>query len=101
MSGALTLATPNNLSTSFDFGISSSYEHLYSSDNSVSSNIADGITRGMYSAQSEQNDLLRQQNELLYQILQKDAISTDDLYNIVVSKNIDTFNRTGDNLLLI
>ena len=55
----------------------------------------------MYSAQSEQNDLLRQQNELLYQILQKDAISTDDLYNIVVSKNIDTFNRTGDNLLLI
>lgn len=101
MSGALILATPNNLSTSFDFGISSSYEHLYSSDNSVSSNIADGITRGMYSAQSEQNDLLRQQNELLYQILQKDAISTDDLYNIVVSKNIDTFNRTGDNLLLI
>lgn len=101
MNGALTLATPDSLSSNFSFGVSSIFEHEYGANSSVSSNIADGITRGMYSAQSEQNALLREQNELLYQILQKDAVSTDDIYNVVVTKNRDAFNRTGENLMLI
>lgn len=100
MSGALTLATPGALSSNLNYGVSSVFEHEYNT-NSMSSSIADGISNGIYSSQSEQNSLLREQNELLYQILQKDAVSTDDLYNVIVKKNRDTFNRTGENLLFI
>lgn len=100
MSGALTLATPGALSSNLNYGVSSVFEHEYNT-NSMSSSIADGISNGIYSSQSEQNALLREQNELLYQILQKDAVSTDDLYNVIVKKNRDTFNRTGENLLFI
>ena len=73
--------------------------HTYSADTSMSNNIAEGISRGMYAAQSEQNALLREQNELLYQLLQKETISSDEVYNIVINKNRDTFNRTGNNPL--
>ena len=73
--------------------------HTYSVDSSMSNNIADGISKGMYAAQSEQNALLREQNELLYQLLQKETISSDEVYNIVINKNRDTFNRTGNNPL--
>lgn len=99
MSGALTLATPKSMNTMLDFGVTSTMAHTYSADSSMSNNIAEGISRGMYAAQSEQNALLREQNELLYQLLQKEAISSDEVYNIVVNKNRDTFDRTGNNPL--
>lgn len=101
MSGALTLATPSKIGSNFDFGVTNTMAHTYSADTSMSNNIADGISKGMYAVQSEQNALLREQNELLYQILQKDVISSDEVYNVVVNKNIDTFNRTGYNPLMV
>lgn len=99
MSGALTLATPKSMNTMLDFGVTSTIAHTYSADTSMSNNIAEGISRGMYAAQSEQNALLREQNELLYQLLQKETISSDEVYNIVVNKNRDTFDRSGNNPL--
>ena len=93
MSGALTLATPSSLSSNYDFGVTSTMAHSYSADNSMSSSVADGVRQGLSASQMEQNALLREQNELLYQILQKESISSDDVYNVVVNKNRDTFNR--------
>ena len=98
-SGALTLATPSSLSNGYNFGVTSTMSHQFSADTSMTSNIADGVRQGLSASQAEQNALLREQNELLYQLLQKETISSDDVYNVVVNKNRDTFNRTGFNPL--
>ena len=65
----------------------------------MTSNIAQGVRDGVYSAQAEQNALLREQNNLLLQILNKEGISMDDVYSGVVRKNRENFDRTGTNLL--
>jgi len=62
----------------------------------MSTDIASGIVTGMSASQAEQNKLLREQNDLLRQLLQKDVgITSDDIYNSVVVKNRDVFMRTG------
>lgn len=100
MSGALTLATPSSLSSNYDFGVTSTMAHNFSADGSMSSNIAQGVRDGVYSAQSEQNALLREQNNLLLQILNKEGISMDDVYSGVVNRNRDNINRTGLNPMM-
>ena len=100
MSGALTLATPSSLSSNYDFGVTSTMAHNFSADGSMSSNIAQGVRDGVYSAQAEQNALLREQNNLLLQILNKEGISMDDVYSGVVNRNRDNINRTGLNPMM-
>ena len=100
LSDSLTLATPSNLlGSGYNMGVTSTIAHSYSADSSMSSSVADGVRQGLSTSQAEQNALLREQNDLLYQILQKESISSDDVYNVVVNKNRDTFNRTGTNPL--
>ena len=99
MSGALTLATPSSLSSNYDFGVTSTMAHNFTADGSMAGNIAQGVRDGVYSAQAEQNALLREQNNLLLQILNKEGISMDDVYSGVVRKNRENFDRTGTNLL--
>jgi hypothetical protein len=99
MSGALTLATPSSLSSNYDFGVTSTMAHNFTADGSMVGNIAQGVRDGVYSAQAEQNALLREQNSLLLQILNKEGISMDDVYSGVVRKNRENFDRTGTNLL--
>ena len=43
--------------------------------------ITDGIAIAVQNANSEQNELLRQQNELLRAILQKPTLGNDDVFN--------------------
>lgn len=99
LNDSLTIATPSLLNGNYNLGVTSTMAHSYSADNSMSSSVADGVRQGLSASQMEQNALLREQNELLYQILQKESISSDDVYNVVVNKNRDTFNRTGTNPL--
>lgn len=58
--------------------------------------IIDGIARGVASAESEQNALLRQQNALLQAILEKDTgISADGLFRSVQTSASNYYKRTG------
>lgn len=100
MSGALTLATPSSLSSNYDFGVTSTMAHNFTADGSMAGNIAQGVRDGVYSAQAEQNALLREQNNLLLQILNKEGISMDDVYSGVVNRNRDSINRTGLNPMM-
>lgn len=100
MSGALTLATPSSLSSNYDFGVTSTMAHNFTADGSMAGNIAQGVRDGVYSAQAEQNALLREQNNLLLQILNKEGISMDDVYSGVVNRNRDNINRTGLNPMM-
>lgn len=95
MSGALTLATPSSLSGNYDFGVTSTMAHSFSADTSMSSNIADGVRQGLANSQAEQNALLREQNELLMQILDKTGISSSDLFNAVRRESRQHYNQTG------
>lgn len=95
MSGALTLATPSRLSSNFDFGVTSTMAHNFSADTSMTSNIADGVRQGLANSQAEQNELLREQNQLLMQILEKTGISSSDLFNAVRRESRQHYNQTG------
>lgn len=67
----------------------------------LATNMATAMANSMNSSQQQQNDLLRQQNSLLAQILEKDTgISADDLFNSVRRSNRAYFNQTGDNALV-
>lgn len=58
--------------------------------------IVDGIAKGVASANSEQNTLLRQQNELLRGILEKETgITSDQLFRSVQSSANSYYQRTG------
>ena len=58
--------------------------------------IISGIANGVKSANTEQNALLREQNELLRQLVQKDmGISPRDVFNAVRSENREYANRNG------
>jgi hypothetical protein len=94
-SGALTLATPSSLANGYDFGVTSTMSHNFSADTSMTSNIADGVRQGLSSSQAEQNALLREQNELLMQILEKTGISSSDLFNAVRRESRQHYNQTG------
>lgn len=63
--------------------------------------IVASVSNGVYKAQSEQNSLLRQQNQLLQAILQKETgISTRDVFSAVQSENRRYYARTGKNALV-
>ena len=63
--------------------------------------IVASVSNGVYKANSEQNSLLRQQNQLLQAILQKETgISTRDVFNAVQSENRRYYARTGKNALV-
>ena len=94
-SSSLTLATPSSLSGNYDFGVTSTMAHSFSADTSMTSNIADGVRQGLSSSQAEQNALLREQNELLMQILEKTGISSSDLFNAVRRESRQHYNQTG------
>ena len=94
-SSSLTLATPSSLSGNYDFGVTSTMAHSFSTDTSMTSNIADGVRQGLSSSQAEQNALLREQNELLMQILEKTGISSSDLFNAVRRESRQHYNQTG------
>lgn len=67
----------------------------------LSSDIANGITSGMSMSQAEQNALLREQNELLRQLLSKDtSISANDIFESVKRSNRQEYNRKGTNPLV-
>lgn len=67
----------------------------------LSNDIANGITSGMSMSQAEQNALLREQNELLRQLLSKDiGISSNDIFESVKRSNRQEFNRKGTNPLV-
>ena len=67
----------------------------------LSNDIANGITSGMSMSQAEQNALLREQNELLRQLLSKDTnISANDIFESVKRSNRQVYNRTGTNPLV-
>jgi hypothetical protein len=56
--------------------------------------IVEGIRRGVYDAQSEQNALLRRQNELLTAILRKDAsvrIGASSMLGRTVRQSLDMY----------
>lgn len=93
--GALTLATPSSLSSGYNFGVTSTMTHSFSADTSMTSNIADGVRQGLANSQAEQNALLREQNELLMQILEKTGISSSDLFNAVRRESRQHYNQTG------
>ena len=58
--------------------------------------IIGGIANGVRDANAEQNALLREQNQLLRQILEKDTgISSRDVFNAVRSENKAYINRNG------
>lgn len=58
--------------------------------------IVEGIAKGVSDANSEQNNLLRQQNALLQAILEKETgISSDDLFRSVQNSANNYYNRTG------
>ena len=63
--------------------------------------IVASVSAGVYRANSEQNSLLRQQNQLLQAILQKETgISTRDVFSAVQSENRRYYARTGKNALV-
>lgn len=67
----------------------------------LSNDIANGITSGMSMSQAEQNALLREQNELLRQLLSKDtSISANDIFESVKRSNRQEYNRRGTNPLV-
>lgn len=67
----------------------------------LASDISDGITSGMSMSQAEQNALLREQNDLLRQLLSKDTnISANDIFESVKRSNRQAYNRTGTNPLV-
>lgn len=67
----------------------------------ISLDIANDIASGMSMSQAEQNRLLREQNDLLKQLLQKDTnISSNDIFESVKKSNRQAYNRTGTNPLL-
>ena len=67
----------------------------------MSTDIASGIVDGMSMSQADQNLLLREQNELLRQLLAKDTgISSNDIFESVKRSNRQAFNRTGKNPLV-
>ncbi len=67
----------------------------------MSTDIASGIVDGMSMSQADQNRLLREQNELLRQLLAKDTgISSSDIFESVKRSNRQAYNRTGTNPLL-
>lgn len=67
----------------------------------MSTDIASGIVDGMSMSQADQNRLLREQNELLRQLLAKDTgISSNDIFESVKRSNRQAYNRTGTNPLL-
>ena len=95
--GSLTLATPSSLSGNYDFGVTSTMAHNFTADGSMAGNIAKGVRDGVYAAQSDQNALLREQNELLMQILEKTGISSSDLFSTVRRESRQYYNQTGTN----
>ena len=67
----------------------------------MSTDIASGIVDGMSMSQADQNRLLREQNELLRQLLAKETgISSNDIFESVKRSNRQAYNRTGTNPLL-
>lgn len=67
----------------------------------MSTDIASGIIDGMSMSQADQNRLLREQNDLLRQLLAKDTgISSNDIFESVKRSNRQAYNRTGTNPLL-
>ena len=100
--GSLTLATPSTvLGGSYNFGVTSTMAHQFTADTSMTSNIADGVRLGLSTSQAEQNALLREQNELLMQILEKDTgISQKDIFDAVRRENRQRYNATGTNQLV-
>lgn len=67
----------------------------------LSNDIANGITSGMSMSQAEQNALLREQNDLLRQLLSKDSgISANDIFESVKRSNRQEYIRKGKNPLV-
>lgn len=67
----------------------------------MSTDIASGIVDGMSMSQADQNRLLREQNDLLRQLLAKDTgISSNDIFESVKRSNRQAYNRTGTNPLM-
>lgn len=101
MSNAMEVAYPPSfLNFGNDMTIIGTTTHQFNTSG-IGKEMSAEFRNSISGVQDEQNTLLRQQNELLYQILQKDAISGDDIYDIVVAKNRKTFNRTGASPLFV
>ena len=59
--------------------------------------IVEGIAAGVRDANSEQNQLLREQNQLLRQILAKDSgIDSTSIFNVVKEECDEYYGRTGE-----
>ena len=96
LGNSLTLATPNNLlGSGYNVGVTSTMAHNLTADSSMSSSVADGVRQGLSTTQAEQNALLREQNQLLMQILEKTGISSSDLFNAVRRESRQHYNQTG------
>ena len=60
--------------------------------------ITDGIATAVYTANAEQNQLLREQNELLRAILAKPGVNKDDVVNLWRAGAGDYRKQTGRQL---
>lgn len=101
MSNAMEVAYPQNfLDFGSDMTVTGTATHQFNTGGAIISDVAQGVKDGMYSSQAEQNALLREQNNLLLQILNKEGISIDDVYSGIVNRNRDNINRTGLNPLM-
>lgn len=80
----------------FDDGTS-----VIANNNQIIQGINSGVAMGMRNANSEQNMLLREQNSLLKQILDKDTgISSSDVFRAVRRENKSYYEQTGNNALV-
>lgn len=82
------------------FGRFDNGQSYIANNKQIEAGIAQSAQYGYQSAMSEEISLLRQQNELLNQILQKESgISADDIFDAVRKKNTQYYNQTGRSAL--
>lgn len=76
-------------------------QSVVANNNQIVTGISQGVQSGFRMAQTEQNMILREQNDLLRQILAKETgISQSDIFNAVKRENRKQYNQTGANQLL-
>lgn len=76
-------------------------QSVVANNNQIVTGISQGVQSGFRMAQTEQNMILREQNDLLRQILEKETgISQSDIYNAVKRENRKQYNQTGTNQLV-
>ena len=77
-------------------------QSVVANNNQIVTGISQGVQYGFRMAQTEQNMILREQNDLLRQILEKETgISQSDIFNAVKRENRKQYNQTGASPLLI